>query len=75
MPCLLCDDDIDGDVLEIGSGEAVTFSLNGVSYEIDLSEKNAEEFRQKLEPHISARALSDGRRHRRAPYARRPPPL
>lgn len=47
-------DDIDGEILEIGSGEAVTFSLDGVSYEIDLSEKNAEEFRQKLEPYVSA---------------------
>lgn len=60
-------DDIDGDVLDIGSGEAVTFSVDGVTYEIDLSEKNAEEFRDKLAPYISAgRRVSTG-----APAGRR----
>lgn len=47
-------DDIDGEVLEAGTGETVSFSLNGTAYEIDLSEKNAAELREALEPWISA---------------------
>ncbi|WP_188436419.1 histone-like nucleoid-structuring protein Lsr2 [Microbacterium murale] len=55
-------DDLDGEVLETGAGETITFSLNGVSYELDLSEKNAAEFREKLDPWISAarRVASSG---------------
>ena len=30
-------DDLDGEVLESGDGESVMFSLDGTSYEIDLS--------------------------------------
>jgi hypothetical protein len=47
-------DDIDGSVLEVGEGETVHFSVNGTSYEIDLSSAHAEELRQALEPYISA---------------------
>jgi hypothetical protein len=47
-------DDIDGNVLEIGEGETVHFSLNGAAYEIDLSAEHAEELRAALEPYISA---------------------
>lgn len=47
-------DDLDGEVLEAGSGETVAFSIGSTSYEIDLSEKNASEFREKFEPWISA---------------------
>ncbi|CAD5138057.1 Nucleoid-associated protein Lsr2 [Microbacterium sp. Nx66] len=54
-------DDIDGEVLEVGSGEAVTFSLNGTAYEIDLSEKNAAALREAFEPWIAAaRRVSAG---------------
>ncbi|MDP3949520.1 Lsr2 family protein [Microbacterium sp.] len=54
-------DDLDGEVLEAGSGEEVTFSLNGVAYEIDLSEKNAAALREALEPWIAAaRRVSAG---------------
>lgn len=47
-------DDLDGTVLDEGDGETVTFSLTGVSYEIDLSRSNAEALRSVLEPYITA---------------------
>lgn len=47
-------DDIDGTVLEVGEGETVHFSLNGVSYEIDLNSAHVEELRRAFEPYISA---------------------
>jgi hypothetical protein len=47
-------DDLDGTVLEIGSGETVLFSLDGVAYEIDLTDENAAAFRDALSPYIAA---------------------
>ncbi|MGF6821789.1 hypothetical protein M2317_000675 [Microbacterium sp. ZKA21] len=47
-------DDIDGSLLEVGEGETVHFSLNGISYEIDLTAENAQELRSALEPYIVA---------------------
>lgn len=47
-------DDINGEVLEVGSGETITFSIEGVSYELDLSSKNAADFREALDPWVSA---------------------
>jgi len=47
-------DDLDGTVLEVGEGETVHFSFNGTSYEIDLTNENAEELRTALEPYIAA---------------------
>lgn len=47
-------DDLDGEVLESGDGESVMFSLDGTSYEIDLSEKNAAALRDVLQPWISS---------------------
>lgn len=43
-------DDIDGSE----GAETVTFSLGGVSYEIDLGAKNVEKLEAALEPYISA---------------------
>ena len=34
-------DDLDGTVLDAGEGETVHFSLDGVAYEIDLTDENA----------------------------------
>jgi hypothetical protein len=54
-------DDIDGTVLEVGSGETVLFSLDGTAYEIDLTESNAEALRDAFRPYIAAgRRLSAG---------------
>jgi hypothetical protein len=55
-------DDIDGTVLADGKGETVLFSLDGVSYEIDLSGKNANRLRSDLSAYIAAaRRVSRGR--------------
>jgi len=47
-------DDLDGTVLENGSGSTVRFSLEGRSYEIDLSDSNVDKLRTALAPFISA---------------------
>jgi hypothetical protein len=47
-------DDLDGSVLEIGEGDTVTFSLDGVAYEIDLTDSNASTFRELFAPYIDA---------------------
>jgi ABC-type phosphonate transport system ATPase subunit len=47
-------DDLDGTVLEIGSGETVLFSLDGTAYEIDLTDDNAAALREALAPYIAA---------------------
>lgn len=46
-------DDLDGSVIEQG-GRTITFALEGRSYEIDLSDANAERLRAALAPFISA---------------------
>ncbi|WP_292833058.1 Lsr2 family protein [Microbacterium sp.] len=47
-------DDLDGTVLEIGSGETVLFSLDGAAYEIDLTGENADALRAAFAPYIAA---------------------
>lgn len=55
-------DDLDGTVLEVGDGETVLFSLDGVAYEIDLTDTNATALRDALAPYVSAaRTISSGR--------------
>lgn len=55
-------DDLDGTVLDIGSGETVLFSLDGVAYEIDLTDDNAAALRAALAPYIEAgRSISSAR--------------
>src|SRR3954467_5183306 len=43
-------DDLD----ESEGAETLTYTFNGQEYEIDLSEKNAQKFREALEPYIKA---------------------
>ena len=43
-------DDLDGSKAD----KTVSFSLDGVSYEIDLSEKNATKLRELFEPYLTA---------------------
>ncbi|WP_106814494.1 histone-like nucleoid-structuring protein Lsr2 [Microbacterium timonense] len=69
-------DDIDGTVLDVGEGETVLFSLDGVAYEIDLTTENATALRGALERYTKAArtvsstrstpAASGGRRRRRS---------
>ena len=55
-------DDVDGTVLEVGDGETVLFSLDGIAYEIDLSAENAAALRDALSAYTSAgRRVSSGR--------------
>ncbi|GAA2116413.1 histone-like nucleoid-structuring protein Lsr2 [Actinomadura alba] len=50
-------DDIDGKPAE----ETVTFSLDGVTYEIDLSADNAEKLRKSLTPYVEKARKAAGR--------------
>jgi hypothetical protein len=47
-------DDLDGTLIEVGEGETVLFSLDGVAYEIDLTDANAAELRAALDRYVSA---------------------
>lgn len=60
-------DDLDGTVLESGDGSTIRFGLEGRSYEIDLSDTNAEKLKAALAPFIAAgRSFSGGSKPARA---------
>ena len=65
-------DDIDGGE----ATETVSFSLDGASYEIDLSAENATRLREAFAPYVGQARRSGGRstagRPRRSPAAARP---
>ena len=52
-------DDLSGENLEPGEGETVTFSLDGVSYAIDLGTKNAAAMRAALDQYVAAARKAD----------------
>jgi len=54
---VILEDDLDGGKAE----ETVTFSLDGVSYEIDLSGKNASKLRDAFAPYVGAGRRVGGR--------------
>lgn len=55
-------DDLDGTELKAGSGETVRFGLDGMSYEIDLGDKNANKLRELLRPYVdNGRRVARGR--------------
>ena len=55
-------DDLDGTLIEVGSGDTVLFSLDGVAYEIDLGDENAAALREAFAPYVSAgRSISSAR--------------
>ena len=58
-------DDIDGRILKDGQGETVNFSLDGRTYQIDLSRKNADRFRDLFQDYIAAGRRVGGGRSRR----------
>ena len=61
-------DDIDGVEIDDGKGETVFFALDGVSYEIDLSDANAQRLREALKPFVeSGRRAARGTRSAIAP--------
>ena len=47
-------DDLSGTEISAGKGETVTFGLDGRSYEIDLTAKNAAVLRKALRPYVEA---------------------
>ncbi|WP_279365729.1 histone-like nucleoid-structuring protein Lsr2 [Microbacterium testaceum] len=47
-------DDLDGAILEDGEGQHIAFSVDGRSYEIDLSASNADALRRAFAPYIDA---------------------
>lgn len=55
-------DDLDGAELSEGEGERVRFALDGVDYELDLSEANAASLRELVGPYIEAGRRTGGRR-------------
>jgi len=56
-------DDLDGTELGDGDGETVTFALDGVTYEIDLSRDNADKLRGIIYDYSAhARKVTGGRR-------------
>jgi hypothetical protein len=59
-------DDFDG---EGAADETVEFAIDGVTYEIDLSSKNATKLRNELKPWVEASRRVGGRRRGRAATA------
>lgn len=59
-------DDFDG---EGAADETVEFAIDGVTYEIDLSSKNANKLRNDLKPWVEASRRVGGRRRGRAAAA------
>jgi Lsr2 len=57
-------DDLSGMDIPVGRGETVTFSLDGQSFEIDLTAKNANALRKVLRPYIDAGRPSTASRRR-----------
>jgi hypothetical protein len=51
---VLLTDDLDGTNIPVGKGETVIFALDGKTYEIDLTSKNANALRKALRPYIEA---------------------
>lgn len=52
-------DDLDGTVLDTDDGETISFSVEGRSFEMDLSNENATIFREALAPYMKvARSTS-----------------
>jgi hypothetical protein len=58
---IVLEDDIDGGTAE----ETVRFGLDGNTYEIDLSAKNATQFRDALAPYVGAARRASGTRSSR----------
>lgn len=59
---IILEDDFDGGTAD----ETVSFALDGVEYEIDLSETNASKLREALAPWLGHARKTGGRRRRAA---------
>lgn len=47
-------DDLTGESFAEGEGETLTYAIDGAQYEIDLTAKNAEAFREVVAPYLQA---------------------
>ena len=54
-------DDLTGDTIESGAGRTVQFTFDGSSYEIDLSDDNADKLREAFSDYIAAARKVSGR--------------
>lgn len=63
---VVLEDDVDG----TAAAETVRFSLDGVSYEIDLSNANAEKLRTTFAPWIGSSRRTGGRKSQGRPVSR-----
>lgn len=60
-------DDLTGEDIADGKGETVSFALDGKSYELDLTTKNADKFRGLFQDYIAV-ATKVGRKTRTTQY-------
>ncbi|MFC7620678.1 Lsr2 family protein [Microlunatus sp. GCM10028923] len=60
------EDDLDGKPIKDGQGGTFSMSLDGVEYEIDISNKNKEALDKALAPYLRAARRVGGRRRRLA---------
>jgi hypothetical protein len=67
-------DDLDGSEID-AEGNSVTFSLEGATYEIDLSSKNVEKMRRDFAVYTEKARKVSGRGGRAAAKAAEPAPL
>jgi hypothetical protein len=67
---IVLEDDLDGGT----ATEQLTFSIDGVEYEIDLNDANAQKLRSLLDPYMAAGRRKGGRLRRQAPGATRHAP-
>jgi uncharacterized membrane protein len=67
-------DDLDGSEID-AEGKTVTFSLEGATYEIDLSSKNVEKLRRDLSAYTEKARKVSGRSGRGSAKAAEPAPL
>ena len=58
-------DDLTGKEIPIGSGETISFSLDGVRYELDVDTKGAQKLRSTLAPYVKAGRKLAGQRSAR----------
>lgn len=58
-------DDLDGTEIRSGKGQTVSFGLDGSTFEIDLTAKNAAALRKVLAPYVDAGRIVKGPRSRR----------
>lgn len=56
--------DLTGEEIPQGAGETISYALDGVTYEIDLTDSEAETFRGLFADHLSVSRRVGGRRQR-----------